>query len=549
MVIAHHLAQRLDQSAQPRLLQEVQAFVLTGHVGVSAFFVLSGMLLSLPFWRRYLTGQPSPGLREYFRRRALRILPGFYASLALSVLLSVAFVQSAEQPWLRLVSAATFTSAFHYLTFFPADLNGPLWSIGFEVVCYALMPLGMLVLFRGLPQRGLAWALLYWLGVLALAMLLHQWILANLVPSPFARGWEYGIVGGAKYWMPRYNPVGLFGHYVFGVLAAGLIAHGQLSATPRHIRYDLLAVGAAVGVLMLLWLARRLPDFALSIGDQPYFFPYFPLLVAALLASLPFSRVVGRAFDNTFFRFTARVSFGLYIWHYLILELIRLLHQPRYGYMGIQDLTHFAGLTVAALLLAYGAAFLSYRHIEEPFLPKGPAFVAATGRSTRPSVVPSAPAATEGSPDPLSDSRGPVVGLPVAILALAVIALVGGGVWLTASPRAARGAQLIALIQNLTADPRSLPVKSVDERELFRYEKTRLGTTALVWHDPQEWWLEVEAPLFVIDDIAPQRRLLSREADLERFEIMAGPLAGHIVTRDAMEVNVYSKRFYRIHQP
>jgi peptidoglycan/LPS O-acetylase OafA/YrhL len=87
-----------------------------------------------------------------------------------------------------------------------------------------------------------------------------------------------------------------------------------------------------------------------------------------MLVTLPFSRVLGRLFDNAFFRYTAKISFGLYIWHYPILETIRLLHNPDFRYGGIQNPLEFFWLSGLGLGLAYIAAAWSYQHIEAPFL-------------------------------------------------------------------------------------------------------------------------------------------------------------------------------------
>ncbi|GHF48937.1 ABC-type glycerol-3-phosphate transport system permease component/peptidoglycan/LPS O-acetylase OafA/YrhL [Deinococcus metalli] len=381
MVIFHHLSQRLNGNVQPPALKELQSFVMSGAVGVSAFFVLSGLLLSLPFWRRYFAGRAHPPLREYARRRFLRIAPGFWASLGVSLLLTLALVPDAVHPYLRAVSAATFTSSLHWLTFFPADLNGPLWSIGFEVVCYALLPLGMLGLFA-VKRRHPALAFAWWLGVLAVTLLAHQWILTHMIPDADGRGWQYGITGGSKYWMPNYNPVGLYGHYLLGVLAAGVIAWRTRTARVAAGWNDVLAALLVAGIVGLLYATRHAPEFSFSVGRQPYFYPTFPLLVAALLATLPFTRALGAWLDRPL-RTTARLSFGLYIWHYLILELIRLLHNPAFAYFGMDSVGAWALTSTAGLALAYWAAGLSYRHIEEPFLRR-----MHRGRGTAPTLAP-----------------------------------------------------------------------------------------------------------------------------------------------------------------
>jgi ABC-type glycerol-3-phosphate transport system permease component/peptidoglycan/LPS O-acetylase OafA/YrhL len=370
MVIFHHLWQRFDSGGASDTLKFFDAFLEQGSAGVSAFFVLSGMLLAIPFWRAYLNQKPMPDMLEYTRRRAVRIVPGFYASLIVSFLLGLFFAVDGEKIWWRLVSALSFTSAFSHVTFFPAELNGPLWSIGFEVFCYILMPLGMWVLFTQFPKRGFWFAVRYWLFLLGLVFVANHLIRESLVPDNVNRGWEHGLLGGAKYWMPNYNAIGMFAHYLLGVLAAGFIVDRRNRAGIPSAAFDAVAILAFVGMFSLLWFSRGAGDFGWSFQSQPYRFPWFPACVAILLVTLPFSRIFGRILDNTFFRYTAKISFGLYIWHFPILECIRLLHNSDFAYGGIQDPLEFFWLAGLGLGLAYVAAAWSYQHIELPFLGK-----------------------------------------------------------------------------------------------------------------------------------------------------------------------------------
>jgi peptidoglycan/LPS O-acetylase OafA/YrhL len=348
MVVFSHLFQRLSFDDQSSFMQDIQVFFLKGSFGVSVFFVLSGMLLAYPFWQRYLAGKAFPDMAVYIRRRAARIVPGFYA---------------------RLLSGLTFTSAFHYITFFPSDLNGPLWSIGFEVVCYVLLPLAMLGLFA-FRKRSIWFALIYWVIILGLVLLINQVVITYLVPGNENRGWQYGIIGGAKFWMPQYNPVGFFSQYSLGVLAAGFIAAWKRYTNKKHWFFDVISLASFVTLGLLLWLRRYPAEHDMSFGfqGQPYFFPLFPGLVAILLATLPFSYVVGRWLDNPLAKYTAKVSFGLYIWHYLLLELIRLFYAPSFSYFGIKSLGTHLTFSVVVLVLAYFMATLSYYLIEKPFL-------------------------------------------------------------------------------------------------------------------------------------------------------------------------------------
>jgi peptidoglycan/LPS O-acetylase OafA/YrhL len=257
---------------------------------------------------------------------------------------------------MRLIGGLSFTSALHYVTLFPAEINGPLWSIGFEVICYFLMPVGMYFLFKYFPARGFGFAFRFWLGLLALTLLVNQFIVTELVPDSVNRGWDHGLVGG------------FFAHYALGVLAAGLLAFRQRRTREVSFAFDGLAMIGLIGVIGLMWTGRYWGDFDFGFQGQPYRYPLFALCIALLLVTLPFSRLLGRGLDNRFFRYTAKVSFGLYIWHYLILELIRLLHNSEYRYAGIRDLPYLLIVSLVALGLAYLMAGLSYRHIESPFL-------------------------------------------------------------------------------------------------------------------------------------------------------------------------------------
>jgi ABC-type glycerol-3-phosphate transport system permease component/peptidoglycan/LPS O-acetylase OafA/YrhL len=425
MVVFSHLGQRLNMPEQAPTMQAFQAFLMKGSFGVSAFFVLSGMLLSLPFWTRYLEGKPMPNLLEYARRRFLRIAPGFYASLIVVFLIARA-LEPGDHAWLRLFSGLTFTTAFHWITLFPVELNGPLWSIGFEVFCYTLMPLFMIGLFalsrtlagarggthttvkhvtresvredaRGTTKTitrtttrsttklntardssnnpgSARVAFIYWIGVLALAILAHGWIVTNMIPDREGRGWDYGLIGGAKFWMPNYNVIGMFAQYCIGVLTAGFIAYRRREIRDlepnqqRSLIFDRIAISAGILALGLMFALRNSDDYFLSLGAQPYAFPTFAILVALVLACTPFSRSFRFILDNTFFKYTAKLSFGLYIWHYPILEVMRLLHNYDFKYFGISDVWHWAALCSFALIAAYSLASWSYTHIESPFL-------------------------------------------------------------------------------------------------------------------------------------------------------------------------------------
>src|SRR6185369_15500611 len=152
LVFFYHLrwhARPLDGS---RLVLNVGGFdaepLLTRcDIGVAIFFVLSGLLLSLPFWSAILSGSPAPKFGPYFWRRVCRILPAYYAILAVVYLLrdGTYTFHGAIDFALHATFLHTFAD-FSYLSVHPA-----LWTIGIEFQFYLLLPLlmaGMAALWR-----------------------------------------------------------------------------------------------------------------------------------------------------------------------------------------------------------------------------------------------------------------------------------------------------------------------------------------------------------------------------------------------------------------
>lgn len=372
-VIFHHITQRLAMQHQPGWIQEIQSLMLAGNAGVSVFFVLSGFLLSFPFWRNYLAGSGLPDLRYFLFRRAARIMPGYYVVFLVCMALVLLFAIPSEHFWLRSAAGLTFTSAFHYVTFFPSEIDGPLWSIGFEVICYVLMPLFMAGLFAMDKKRSFAKSMGYWVVVLLFILALNESVHDLLTPSNDRRGWQFGLIGGAKYWMPNYNPIGFFAHFTVGIVAAGVTTRLQLPSVnfakfQRAGGFDLLGLAGLLLSFLLIWMLRKSPEFSASVQNQPYYFPFFAVLVSIPLAAAPHSIFLRKALDNGFFRFTAKVSFGLYLWHHLIITIIAMYWAKDYQYMGVTGFGRWAALSMAIIGLSYVIASTSYFLIEKPVL-------------------------------------------------------------------------------------------------------------------------------------------------------------------------------------
>jgi peptidoglycan/LPS O-acetylase OafA/YrhL len=370
-VLFHHLAQRMGSPVNYGPGTEwFRIFTMIGTSGVAMFFVLSGFLLARPFWQALDAGEPLPSLKIYALRRAARILPGFYLALALGFGLSIAFFGATldGQLVLRAVVGMLLLSDWHWVTLFPVELNGPLWSIGFEITSYVLMPLGFLGVFALSRRTGQGWRTrLLWVGVIGLAILGH-WIFTQTVRPPFkGRGWDHGLIGGAQFWMPRYNPIGFFAMFAIGSLAAGVSVK---LATIRSLWCDfgaLLGLGLAVAYLLTVYRAGQYPDGFAWLG-APYGFPLFHLTLGLFLAFAPSSDRLGRLLEPGIVRYLARISFGIYIYHYLVLDMTKRFLVPQFDHGQMPDATMFVVTAAGITLVSIGAAHLSFRYLENPVI-------------------------------------------------------------------------------------------------------------------------------------------------------------------------------------
>jgi peptidoglycan/LPS O-acetylase OafA/YrhL len=133
------------------------------EVGLLPLYAVSGYLISGIIWKNKLYwGAPGPWVRElgkFYARRALRILPPYYASLALGALLPLATLY--QYPgWFLFLSSNVLC---YRLQHWPEGV-GHYWSVAIEEHFYFLWPLVLGLIYR---REG-------WLWLLALAALLYR---------------------------------------------------------------------------------------------------------------------------------------------------------------------------------------------------------------------------------------------------------------------------------------------------------------------------------------------------------------------------------------
>jgi len=365
-VVFHHLIQRLNPENLSQPLAAIHYIGMRGEVGVSIFFVLSGALLSYPFWLAHLAGTKLPSLRSYFINRAARIAPATWLNIFLVTLVST-LIYNLPIEIFRAASGMLFISSFHYSTFFPTELNGPLWSISFEVLCYLLLPIVLFSIIRNKRSyRSCLGLLVSWLLAL---QILNPLIIQFFMTSEDQKGWEFGLVGGAKVWLPYWNLDTFFTQFLLGSLAALFIARRKESSLPVSLKFDIGAIVFFIAVLFLV-LIRLIPGVPDAFTQQPYVTPWFPILVAGFLSCCAGSKYVWRFIDNRAAVFFASISFGVYLWHFFIISITANSLFKDFQYFGVISISRWFMIASLVLVSATIVATLSWFFFERPIIKK-----------------------------------------------------------------------------------------------------------------------------------------------------------------------------------
>lgn len=145
LVIVSHSAEILDQNRSRELLTQIFGTISFGELAVDAFFLISGYLIL----KSYLSSNTS---KSYFSKRVVRIYPGFIvASLfCIFILIPVSnefhlLVNTGFEGWQNtIIKLLTLQTPVVENTKY-ASLNGSMWTIRLEFVCYLCIPLVYLI--------------------------------------------------------------------------------------------------------------------------------------------------------------------------------------------------------------------------------------------------------------------------------------------------------------------------------------------------------------------------------------------------------------------
>ena len=308
-----------------------------GFLGVSAFFTLSGFLISAVMLTREPDARTGQRMRTFWRRRARRLLPASWVAVGFTLLLAANGAFESEDIGSDAVGALANVANWQLIikgTSYADLFTAPgafqqFWSLAIEEQFYLVIPLLLLVAARRLPIRRL----LLLLGALTIAS--SAWM-AYLGPGDRA---YYGTDTRAA-------------ELLLGVIAAVVVFDRRFQLTPLLRRQLRRASVVGLVALAALWSTAEVNSSFLYRGG-------FALHALATLAVIG-GAFVGGAADRLLsldpLVRIGKVSFGLYLFHW---PIFLWLNPTR---TGLDEVPLF----VLRLAVTTLVAVLSYRLVEMP---------------------------------------------------------------------------------------------------------------------------------------------------------------------------------------
>ncbi|WP_431960368.1 acyltransferase family protein [Actinacidiphila sp. bgisy160] len=305
--------------------------LMYGRLAVVFFLVLSGFSLAIPAARH---GWRLGGAGRFLRRRAWRILPPYWAALAMSLVIA-SFVVPASHFGPPTGATVVVYGLVAQDVFTAPTPNGTFWSIGVEAELYLLFPLLLLVRRR--------------LGAVVLLAGVTLPVVAHGLTAPGATPVE-----GNNWLTPHLAPV-----FAAGLAGAGIVV---APARVRRLPWHWFAVLAAVPVAALaavkgpVWTADHYFWVDLAVA------PAMTMLISAVATgrpALPLRLLTARPV-----RGLGGFSYSLYLVHLPVVMTVIRRVAPRFVSPGLPTFWFTLVLALPASVLG---AWLFARIFEAPF--------------------------------------------------------------------------------------------------------------------------------------------------------------------------------------
>ena len=341
-----------------------------GFLGVEVFFVISGYLITLLLMaERERTGRVD--LVDFWIRRARRLLPALFVMMFL-LLAYMAFFKDEVLGQVRgdFVAGLAYVSNWYQIWvghgYTASGDFAPLrhlWSLAVEEQFYLVWPVVMLLLLRGGTRKLASTALVLFTAALVVTVLVAVLYQPGHIGTCEITPDAYWNVGGrcvskadGLYLSTITRSSGLLLGAAFAMIWRPVaILRGPLRNAGRTL--DIAAVLGLAGLAFLCWRLHFMTD----TGADPWLFRGGFLLtgLATLLviaATTHRYSVAGTVLGNPVFKYVGTRSYGLYLYHWPIYQIIRKMAG------NVLTWQQFA----IAMAITLAITELSYTYIETP---------------------------------------------------------------------------------------------------------------------------------------------------------------------------------------
>jgi peptidoglycan/LPS O-acetylase OafA/YrhL len=249
LVLLSHAPELIDGNRHREILTQIFHTISFGELAVDGFFLLSGYLI-IQSWQR------SPQLFTFLKKRVLRIYPGFIVATLISAFIVGPLGAGSSLPdYMAQFNPLKFISGILLLKTPIAppvflgqphpQVNGSLWTIGYEFRCYLLVAIFGLL---GIVRRRRIWLIFSIFVLLSAVFPSYSKIYLRYIahnPGDLIRFVSFFCAGGCFY---------LFrDHIVYSKkLALGLLPIAILSLFEPHL---LKLILPTIGAYVFFWFA------------------------------------------------------------------------------------------------------------------------------------------------------------------------------------------------------------------------------------------------------------------------------------------------------
>lgn len=307
-------------------------FARVGYLFVDMMILISGFLLFLPVARNILLGEPMEKFRDFYRKRAIRILPSYLFCIIVLLIYSLAtgaYGQPADTKWVLrdVISHLLFMHTWKIKTYLSTNLDVVLWTLAIEVWFYVLFPLFAMFARRWKKEKNGGWA---FVRALLLALVMVAVSFAYIYLYVQRSGSEFSLtidnflhkIGSdirSSYLAMVINQLPAFmGTYAVGLIGA-IIYVAIASKLKRNVVIGIVSMLLSIGFIYLM--VQMLKECA---SHEPEVAQVWQITERLKLAGVFMGVILTSAFAvgayrflfaNPVMRFVSGISYNLYIWH------------------------------------------------------------------------------------------------------------------------------------------------------------------------------------------------------------------------------------------